>query len=495
MTNPMRKLTSLGFICVILLALVAGSISLQAAEETPQQDSSISSQEHLVILHVNDTHGHLDPRTVKKRSVGGIARLATMVKQIRQENPNRVLLLHAGDAFSRGDTVTSYYGGAANFDLMNRVGFDAMVLGNGDYYFGLENLHQQIPQAKFTVLAGNVFQTSGAKPQPVGKDFLVKNVGPLRVGLLGLSFIRPEHPSSRNLKTGNNMELARDWLAKMNGQTDLVVLLSHQGLPADMMLAGMLSGVHIVVGGHTHSVLAEPIVIRKPSGSPDKTYIVQAGEYYSHLGRIDLTFTRSPDNSWQVTDVSSQLIPIGEPVVADEKIAKRLAQYKHSLTEVVYKSDVSIPAHGTGTNTVAKLALKAVSQEFPGCLVVLDRGAIRANIPKGNLTRARITRIHPWRNQLLKTTITSTQLSQALAEPGLLWYGVEFQRNDNQISNVKINGSPVAENQQIPLVLGEYVLNKSATLSKLPCQDTHGRLDALLEAHLRQLNQAAQPIP
>ena len=339
MIKNLRKTISLGFVCAVVLALLVGTLSLQAANESPQTTAGVSSREHLVILHINDTHGHLSARTVNGRSIGGIARLATMVKQIRQENPDRVLLLHAGDIFSRGDQVTSRYRGAANFDLMNRIGFDAMVPGNGDYYFGIDNLRQRISEARFVVLGGNIFQTVGQESQPVGKDFAIKNVGPLRVGLLGLSFIYPEDASSNNLQTGHNINLAKDWIARMNGQTDLVVLLSHLGLPSDTVLAGLLSGVHIVVGGHTHSILAEPIIIRHPGGSPEATYIVQAGEFYGYLGRIDLTFTKTDDKSWRITDLASQLIPIAEPVEADAEIAKRLAEYQKSLTEAVHKAD------------------------------------------------------------------------------------------------------------------------------------------------------------
>ena len=488
MIRTFRKLLIL---VTILLAVLAGTLNLRAAGESPQP----GTQEHLVILHINDTHGHLSPRTVKDRSVGGIARLASMVKQIRQENPDRVLLLHVGDIFSRGDAVTNYYGGAANFDLMNRIGFDALVPGNGDYYFGIDNLRQRIPEAKFTVLAGNIFQTVGQESKPVGKNFVLKNVGPLRIGLLGLSLIRPAHPSSRNLRTGHNIDLARKWIAKMDGQADLVVLLSHLGFPADTILGGVLGGVNIIVGGHTHTVLSEPVIIKHPGGSPEKTYIVQAGEYYRYLGRVDLTFTRSEDQSWQVTDISSRLIPIGEPVVADTEIAKRLAEYKHSLTEVIYKADEAIPAHRPGENTVANLVLKAIGQEFPGHVIVLDRGAIRSGIAKGNITRSTIARIHPWRNQLLKTSITGAQLRQMLAEPGLLWAGVGFELNDGEIGNLQIDGAPVTDDREIQLVLGEYVLSKCKTLSTAKLQPTAERVDALLEAYLRRLGQPTKPLP
>lgn len=482
MIRTSRKLLIL---CTILLAVLAGALNLRAAGESDQP----SPQEHLVILHVNDTHGHLSPRTVKGRSVGGLARLAGLVKQIRQENPGRVLLLHAGDVFSRGDTVTSYYGGAANLDLMNRIGYDALVLGNGDYYFGIDNLRQRMAEARFTILAGNIFQTIGKESKPVGQNFVIKKVGSLRIGLLGLSLISPDHPSARNLRTGDNIKLAKDWLTNIRSQSDLVVLLSHQGFPADTMLGGVLGGVDIIVGGHTHTILAEAITIRHPGFSPDKTYIVQAGEFYEYLGRIDLKFTRSEDQSWQVTEISSQLIPINDTVAPDPEITERLKAYSRSLAQVIYQADEPIPAHGPGENTVAHLALQAISQEFPGCVVVLDRGAIRARISKGNVTRLHISRIHPWRNQLLRAQVSGAQLRQALAEPGLLWTGVSFERNDGEIGNLQIAGAPVSDDQQVQLVLGEFVLSKSKTLSKVKYQPTSQRVDALLEAYLRQLGQ------
>ena len=479
----------------ILLALLAGVPNLQAADVPSRASSQDLSQEHLVILHVNDTHGRLSAHTVKGRSVGGIARLAQLVKQIRQENPGHVLLLHAGDIFSRGDTVTSYYGGQANFDLMNRIGYDALVPGNGDYYFGVDNLRQRIAEAHFAVLAGNIFEVVGKEPKAVGQNSVVKKVGALRIGLLGLSLIRSDHPSSRNLRTGHNLKLAKKWVSQLRQQSDMVILLSHLGLPADTMLGGVLGGVDIIIGGHTHTILSEPVIIRRPGGSPDKVHIVEAGAYYEYLGRIDIKFTRSDDQSWQVADISGRLIPIDDRIETDAEIAKRFQQYRSSLAEVVCRASEPMPAHGPGTNTVAHLTMKALGQEFPGFVVLLDRGAIRSGMGKGNVSRSEITRIHPWRNQLLKASITGAQLRQALAEPGMLWAGVSFQLRSGEVSDLEIGGTAINDNQKVQVVLGEFLLSKSQALSDIENQPTGKRLDALLEAYLRRLGQVPGPLP
>ena len=318
-----------------MLVLVWAAVSLQAGDAGSQGNPQTTQQEHLVILHVNDSHGHLAPHKVKGRSVGGIARAAGLVKEIRSKNPGRVLLVHAGDVFSRGDAVTNLYRGRANIDLMNRMGYDAIVLGNAEYYWGLENLRQRMAEAKFTVLAGNIFELKKEGQKAVGQSFVVKKVGRLRVGLLGLSLIRPKHPASQNLRTGDNLQLARKWGSELEGKTDLVVLLSHLGLPRDIMVAGTLNGVDIIIGGHTHTVLKEPVIVKKGKGAAQKkVYIVQAGEYYEYLGRIDLDFSREDNGGWELTKVRSRLIPVSENIEADSKIAKRQEEYRRKGEQV-----------------------------------------------------------------------------------------------------------------------------------------------------------------
>ena len=307
---------------------------VQLEQREPQAEQV--QREHLVILHINDTHGRLELHKVKGRSVGGVARLAGLIKQIRRKNPGRVLLVHAGDVFSRGDAVTRHYKGRANIDLMNRMGYDAMVLGNGEYYWGIENLRRRMSEAKFAVLAGNIFEVRKDKPKPkaVGKSFVVRKVGPLRVGLMGLSLISPKHRGSRNLRMGENIKLAKKWVGKLEGKTDLVVLLSHLGLADDTMVGGMLSGVKIIVGSHTHTVLKKPVIIRKGEGAAQKkVHIVQAGKHYEYLGRIDLDFSREESGGWKVTKIRCRLIPVSESIKVDGKIAKRLEEYHLQMKE------------------------------------------------------------------------------------------------------------------------------------------------------------------
>lgn len=316
----------------LVLVLVWGTMPVTAWGDGGQPDEA-GEREHLVLLHVNDTHGRLLPHRVKDQNVGGIARLAALVKHIRKENPGRVLLLHGGDAFSDGDSITQRFKGRGNVALMNRVGFDAMVAGNGDYYFGLENLKSRIAEARFPILAGNIFQKTDKGLKAVGKEFTIKKIGPLRMGVLGLSMIRQRHPSSRDLERGNSLELANKWLEELKGQTDLVVVLSHLGVYEDSLLAGTLGGVHIIVGGHTHTALKKPVVTKRQGREPERVYVVQAGKYYENLGRVDLEFERSDEEGWELSKVSGKLISLDENVEIDPEIAEHVETYRQAVRE------------------------------------------------------------------------------------------------------------------------------------------------------------------
>ena len=113
----------------------------------------------LVILHVNDTHGRLLPYGHEQngKEYAGISRRAMLIKKIEKENEGRTLVLHAGDIFSRGDPLTAYYRGEVNMRAMEAAGYDIMIPGEGEFYFGLENLRRLAGLVRFPVLAANIY--------------------------------------------------------------------------------------------------------------------------------------------------------------------------------------------------------------------------------------------------------------------------------------------------------------------------------------------------
>lgn len=296
----------LSLACVMLMSLAA-----LAADDT----------RHIVLLHVNDSHGHTMSFTADGVSVGGYARLASVVQQVRDEvGADHVLLFHAGDEFSRGDALTSATGGAANIAIMNQIGFSLFVPGNGEFYPGVANLQKRIGEAKFPVLASNVSYRIGGKPlADVTHQF---NVAGVRIGVMGLCFLHKEHPSSLPLSVEDPIVTAKQLVPELRKDNDLVISVDHLGLDQDRALAAAVPGIDVIIGGHSHTTLPRGHWVNQ---SDHSTLIVQAGDLLRFVGRVDLRLRRTGD-SWQLTDASATLIPLDQTVREDPAIKATIAR-------------------------------------------------------------------------------------------------------------------------------------------------------------------------
>lgn len=311
------------FWAVVLTWLIASSLAIAIAAE-PGADAAVAAapSAHIVLLHVNDPHGQTQGITVNGKPWGGYARLSTMVDELRKkEGADHVVLFHAGDEFSRGDEMTSTSLGQANIDLMNKIGFAAWVPGNGDFYVGPANLQKRIAQANFPTLAANVTYRFGG--EPLAKNTVVIEVQGVKIGLLGLCYVRKEHPSAFPLRVLDPIETAKRIIPELRKQADIVIALTHLGLEADRQLAAQVGGIDMIVGGHSHTVLLRGYHVNDPDGK--RVLIVQAGDQLRYLGRVDLQLTRA-DGRWQLNDATPQLIPLDSLVPQDPAIKAMIAR-------------------------------------------------------------------------------------------------------------------------------------------------------------------------
>ncbi len=277
----------------------------------------------ITLLHVNDTHGRLYPHRHGGRVVGGFARLATIVKRVRRERGDaNVLLIHAGDVLSRGDELTRRTRGAANVALMNALGFDAWTPGNGEFYDGLDVLRRRIAEANFPVLTSNVLRSETG--EPLGRESVVRRVGGVRVGLLGLCTVRPD--TRAGLEVLPPLPTACRTAEALRKRADVVVAVTHLGHVFDWLLAwGAGRRLDVIVGGHSHTLLPEGTTVTSLSGR--RTLIVQAGEYCRHVGRVDLTFRRR-EGGFEWVGTSARVIPLDETVGFDPSIRRRMSAWK-----------------------------------------------------------------------------------------------------------------------------------------------------------------------
>ena len=261
---------------------------------------------YFTILHTNDLHSALIPHSPavdyhpgrRSPAVGGIARIATAVQEIRETKDEPVLLVDAGD-FLGGSAFAwlALQGYAVELTIMREMGYDALTIGNHEYDYGPDVLAQYVveagyPQAQETTL----LLASNAEPPP-GHPLAALNLlrpsgileldNGLRVGVFGL--IGEEAVSlvgdAGDVEFLDRRDVARRMVAELKGQgVDVIVVLSHAGVVEDRDLARQVTGIDIIVGGHCHTALHDPVM-------EGDTIIVQAGSLGMYLGQLEMAYS------------------------------------------------------------------------------------------------------------------------------------------------------------------------------------------------------------
>lgn len=288
--------------------------------------TAVAQTDTITIIHVNDSHSNLSPLGPRDASfhgtVGGIARVATVLKNARETEPN-VMFLHAGD-FSIGDVYFNAYLGMPELSILQQLGLDAMTVGNHEFdltpdVFAFELSSVFDTSAAFPVLSANLVyppDTLQALHKYV-KPYTIKTLGGLKVGIIGLT--TPETnllslPAPVFVDT-NFIQTAAAYVDTLkNKGCGVVILLSHLGLAFDEAVASYVPGIDVIVGGHDHYVLTQPVPVVNPSS--DTTWIVQAGAFYEYAGKLRLRIT-----SGRAHLLDYQLIHLDNTIPEDQTIS------------------------------------------------------------------------------------------------------------------------------------------------------------------------------
>lgn len=257
------------------------------------------AQKQIVILHTNDTHSTIEPvsqysKVKEAAGKAGCVRRATMVKQLREQNPD-ILLFDSGD-FSQGSTYYTMYKGEVEVGLMNIMGYNAATLGNHEFDFGLDNLAKLARQALFPIVCSNCDFT-GTPCQDVIKRYCVIERKGLRIGVFGLSpkidgLIMKENIVG--VKYIDPIEATKEVVTLLRGKEhcDIVICLSHLGWGLapefidDQLLISSTSGIDLVLGGHSHTYMREMEWVDNAEGMP--VPVNQNGKHGAFVGKITL---------------------------------------------------------------------------------------------------------------------------------------------------------------------------------------------------------------
>ena len=371
--------------------------------------ASSSPAATLTILHTNDLHAHLSsfPDPYLGQEAGGIAKLSTLIQQARQANPH-TLLLDAGDRFS-GTTLSSLFQGEAELVFSCLLGYDAMALGNHDFDFGQERLRYLRQRlAHPPMIAANIYWEKDGRP--FVDPYLRKEIGGLRILILGLS--TPETPFSTRPANVAGLTFAppaqslRAVLKQAKGTYDLLIVLSHLGYEEDRALAQEVSGIDLIVGGHSHT----KIETLERVGS---CIIVQAFQWGLYLGRVDLELQGK-----KITRAKAGLIPVSSQVLADPLFSS-LLKYSYEervkpIMEVVV-GYAPTPLLRQERESLIGNILADSFRAFTGAdLALFNRGGIRSDIPAGPITMGKIFEVMPFSNQVMTTDLTGRQVQELL---------------------------------------------------------------------------------
>jgi len=398
---------------LIVIAIIIAAIASCQGVAFPKGRVSPSTPAEITILHINDTHAHLED----------VARRATLVKKVRNEvGTGNVLMFDGGDVFM-GTPYFNLMKGQADLDFMNTLGYDAMTLGNHefDYYDKTpQYLNDFILNAKFPIVCANI-DFSGV-PELNGKilPYLVIERGGQKFGIIGLlteETIEIASPG-KNVVIGDTVAAARQTVVGLEKQgINKIIALTHIGWDKDIELAQQVRGIDVIIGGHSHTL---PSVYPTVVQTKEPVLVVQAEAYDKYLGRLDISF-----NAQGVITKQSGSLALIKDASEDADYAARLSKYKVPIDQlkkaIVGKTMVDLDAERVHIRTmetnfgnlVADASLASAEMAKAG-IAIINGGAIRSSIPAGDISLGQILEAIPFNNDIVIFDITGEQLVAAL---------------------------------------------------------------------------------
>lgn len=416
----------------------------------------------ITILGTTDLHGNINPIDyyTNKPDNRGLAKIGTLIKRVRKEQPN-VVLIDSGDTI-QGTPLESYHNRKNNQPpdpmmlAMNALKFDALAVGNHEYNFGLKVLEKARSEAQFPWLSGNTYETKTGKTRY--QPYIVKELAGVRIGILGLT--TPGVPNWDNPPNYAGLEFrepaaeARKWVSEMRtkGRVDLVVVAMHMGLGEDLRtgekspgqvpfeneavtIAKTVPGIDVIFMGHTHREV--------PSLYVNGVLLTQANAWGRHLARADVYFEKTTDG-WRVYAKSSRTLAADDRVEPDAEIAKIAEPYDREtqawLGRVIGESTEELTAKQARFRDTAILDLIQKVQLEAGNADVSMVASFNteARIAKGPVTVRDIAGLYVYENTLAVLEVTGQQLKEALEHSAKYFRAYEPGKAATDLVNEKI---------------------------------------------------------
>jgi len=450
------------FISIVTAALMLSAILFCACEQEAPLPVRPEKSKTITILFFNDFHAHLTPFKKEYQDENlwaGLARMAAQIKQIKAQNNaagQETFVFSAGDSL-QGSLISTVFKGEAELKALNELGIDAMAVGNHEFDFGTERLLNLEQEVSFPLLSANTHMKEGSS-LVFDPYRIIKTQDGFRIAVMGLT--TPETPITTAPENVSNLRFAQPELAvqryisDLDNRTDAIILLSHMGFDQDLELARNFQELDVIIGGHTHSMLAEARLL-------GEVIIAQAGDHGLYLGRMDIQISNDRAHLKRY-----ELIPMTPDLPQDEEMKAFIQQYSDKIS-AEYKRVVghnvqlldgeraSIRTHETN---LGDLAADTVREFTETDIALINSGAIRASIHPGDVTIENIINAFPMNNtictmylkggdiySILKRSIVGVSGPGPDQELGsfLQVSGISFKIDGASVVDIKVGSEPL----------------------------------------------------
>jgi 2',3'-cyclic-nucleotide 2'-phosphodiesterase (5'-nucleotidase family) len=357
----------------------------------------------------------------ERPSVGGAARRATLIRKLRAEIRNPVVLVDGGDTFTRGP-LTNAYEGIPDVEAMNALGYEVAVLGNNEFKakdaaeredaMGSQAvLLNMVKRARFAWIGANVKDGHGSQLEGV-QPFVVRQWKGVRVGFLGLTApISGTYPQTRGWQFAEAIEVAKSWIPRARAQCDVLIAVTHLGTEGDKQLAAQTSGLDAIVGGHSHTFLYHALEVKNAKDVP--VPIVQDGEYGVNLGRLDLRLHRGAGGAWSLAGYQSQLLPIGPELAEAPDVAEVLEPYFQPFRKVVGRLERVADTPAERTRQASQLVADALQRSSGADLALHPVGAdLFDAFRRPEVTRLDVFAALPFKDRVSLVELTGAEIEK-----------------------------------------------------------------------------------
>ncbi len=448
---------------IALLFPVGGGRDGRLQAQTPA--SHPRDRTPLTLLQINDVY-----TTVPIDGVGGLARVATIKRQLTAAGRRTVMVL-AGD-FLSPSVASSFFKGQQMIDTLNAAGLDLATLGNHEFDFGDDLLIERMKQSKFRYVISNVVDTNTGRPIGGAAPYILESYGPLTVGYIGLVLTSSEisREDLTHTRITDPFAAAARYvpLLKQRG-AQVIVAITHLAFADDRRLALRFPQIDLIIGGHEHF----PI-----TATENRTLISKAGSDARWVARIDVErpLGGPVGRFYELLPVTNAIPDDGASAAVADSYEQRLGQ---QLDVVVATTRVPLDADTrrlrAGETNLGNLFADAMRADVDSDVALMNSGGIRGDrvYPAGPLTARTLLAMHPFGNVICKIDVTGRVLLQALNSgvaklpdvagqfpqvSGLTMVVDKSARVGSRVRDVRVNGEPLDPAKTYTLALPDFVL-------------------------------------